>query len=58
MGKYQEEKNPEKMTSLFRIFFINLIEAIAVSFVEILLLLEFLHQLTVLNFLTQPLRLQ
>ena len=58
MGKYQEEKNPERMTSLFRIFFINLIEAIAVSFVEILLLLEFLHQLTVLNFLTQPLRLQ
>ena len=58
MGKYQEEKNPEKMTSLFRIFFINLIEAIAVSIVEILLLLEFLHQLTVLNFLTQPLRLQ
>lgn len=58
MGKYQEEKNPERMTSLFRIFFINLIEAIAVSFVEILLLLEFLHQLTVLNFLTKPLRLQ
>lgn len=52
-----KKKNPEKMTSLFRIF-INLIEAIAVSFVEILLLLEFLHQLTVLNFLTQPLRLQ
>lgn len=45
------------MMSLFRTFFINLIEAIAVSFVEILLL-EFLHQLTVLNFLIQSLRLQ
>ncbi|PQE34993.1 HAD family hydrolase, partial [Enterococcus faecalis] len=41
----------------FQDFFINLIEAIAVSFVEILLL-EFLNQLTVLNFLIQSLRLQ